>query len=50
VTLPKIKIVVKKVKVKHSHSLPHLGNHYNSERADLSRGILDAEATLRSLD
>jgi hypothetical protein len=39
VTLPKIRIVIKKVKVKHSHSLPHLGNHYNSERADLSRRI-----------
>jgi hypothetical protein len=39
VTLSKIKINIKKVKVKHSHSLPHLNKHYKSKGADLSRGI-----------
>jgi hypothetical protein len=47
VTLPKI--IIKKVKVKHSHSLPHLGEHYKSKGADLSSKIWRSQELLYTL-
>jgi hypothetical protein len=49
VTLPKIIIKIKKAKVKHSHSLPHLAKHYKNKGADLSSKIWRSQKLLYTL-
>jgi hypothetical protein len=53
VTLPKIIIKIKKAKVKHSHSLPHLKSHYKNKGADCQvkfENLEVSKTTLYSLD